>query len=385
MKKVLIITNLFPYKYSPFSEVFVQHQAEELAKRYKVHVIATRFKYRYSVELEILPSYKVTYVYLPFIRYFHLSLLILYRLLAVPVISRVVKEWKPDIIHVHDYRHVPELFLLNFCLKGFDVPRFLTLHNIRTHPVMVKSNGFRWFYGLCVRYAYKGYKHIFTVNDRIKAIIAKDAKVSSITNIGNAIGPIPKIESSAIEEFRTRLNPDCFKIIAVGNLKEEKGFGLLLEAVGRLIEQKHQIQVFIVGKGTERDRLLQQIERLGVGKYVVMTGDLNNAVVRNLYPLFDAFVLPSYSESFGIVYIEAMYAGLPVIGVKGQGIDGVVKNGENGLLVKPQDVDDLTSKIEYLIQNRDHAATMAEQGKELVSTEFQLTQLIDKIAREYEK
>jgi teichuronic acid biosynthesis glycosyltransferase TuaC len=168
-------------------------------------------------------------------------------------------------------------------------------------------------------------------------------------------------------------------------LKKEKGFDLLIEAVSILAKKNYAIQVFIVGKGEEKDRLIAEIDRLGLSDQVFLTGDLGNDIVRNLYPLFDAFILASYSESFGIVYIEAMFAGLPVIGVRGQGIDGIIQNGVNGLLVNPRDAGDLSDKIEYIITNIDLVKEMAEKGQLLVKQNFQLTQLINKIISTYEQ
>jgi teichuronic acid biosynthesis glycosyltransferase TuaC len=385
MKKLLLITDMFPHRYSPFSEVFVQQQAEELAKHYEVRVIATRFRYKYSVELDERATYQVTYVYMPVIEHFYPSLILIYWLLAIPVINRMINDWKPDLIHVHDYKHVPELLLLHDCLQQYKIPRYLTVHNIRTHPIMVKSKCFRWFYRLSVRRAYNGWAHIFTVNDKIRDILSRDANVTQITNIGNAIGPIPEIATNQLKAFKDKLSDDRFKIISVGNLKKEKGFDLLIEAVSILAKKNYAIQVFIVGKGEEKDRLIAEIDRLGLSDQVFLTGDLGNDIVRNLYPLFDAFILASYSESFGIVYIEAMFAGLPVIGVRGQGIDGIIQNGVNGLLVNPRDAGDLSDKIEYIITNIDLVKEMAEKGQLLVKQNFQLTQLINKIISTYEQ
>ena len=384
-KKLLIITDLFPDKFSPHSEVFVQQQVHELSKSYEVMVIATRFRHKRSIEFDAQDKYKVIYVYLPVIRYVFLSLFFSYRLFAMPVIEKTIKEWNPDLIHVHDFRNVPELLFLNSFLTKINILRYLTLHNIRTHPVMIRSILFKCFYRLWVRSSYSGWTHIFTVNDRIKNIISKDEGISNITNIGNAVGPVPEIESTALDSIRNQLPSQSFKIISVGNLITEKGHNYLIEAVRKLIRNGHDITVVIVGKGKEKDRLTSQINSQGLTKQVILTGDLRNEIVRNLYPLFDAFVLPSYSETFGIVYIEAMYAGLPVIGVQGQGIDGIIKHKVSGLLSKPKDVHDLVSNIEYLIRNKDLSDEMALKGEVLVKNEYQLTQLISKVKDVYAK
>lgn len=385
MKKLLIITDLFPDKYLPFSEVFVKQQADELAKHYEVRVIATRLKRRRSLGKVQFDHYSVTYIYIPYIRYVYFSLIFTYRLYAIPEICREITEWGPDLIHVHDFKHVPELLMLHYCLKRYRIHRYLTVHNIRTHPVMIKSTCFNWFYRYCLSRSYDGWDHIFTVNDRLKDTLSAPAKQTAITTIGNAIGSVPKIDPCQLDTYKATLDRKSFKIISVGNLKQEKGFDILIDAVSRLIARNHDIQLFIVGNGSERDRLLSQIKRMGLENRIILTGDLSNEIVRNLYALFDAFVLASYSETFGVVYIEAMYSGLPVIGIRGQGIDGVVIDGENGYLARPQDSDDLAAKIEYIINHRESARAAAEKGQTLVQSEYRIEQLIRKVIDVYEQ
>lgn len=385
MKKLLIITDLFPDKYIPNSEVFVQHQANELAKSLEVRVIATRLKHQLSIEEDNKNGYRVTYIYMPYIKHVFFSMICSYFIYAIPRINRVIREWKPDIIHVHDFKHVPELFQLNYYLKKYNIPRYLSVHNLRTHITMVKTLCLGWFYRMTFSGAYSGWTHIFTVNDNIKDIITRDAGVTNISKIGNAVGPVTQLPAEQIETYRKLLRVNSFKIISVGNLKLEKGFRLLIKAVGKLIQSKYDIQVCIIGKGEEKERLLSDINSLGLNSNFIFTGDICNTLVRNLYPLFDAFVLPSYSESFGIVYIEAMYAGLPTVGVKGQGIDGVIKHGINGFLVNPQDVTDLAEKIEYIINNREIVRDIALKGQKLIKEEYFLPQLIKRITKEYEK
>jgi teichuronic acid biosynthesis glycosyltransferase TuaC len=385
MRKLLVITDLFPDRFSPNSEVFVQQQVRELGKVYEVRVIATRFRQNLSFEQDIRENYQVTYIYLPLIKYLYLSRLVLYKIYAVPVIDRIIQEFNPELIHVHDCRHIPELFLLRACLSKYKIPKFLTVHNIRTHPVMLKSLIVKWLYGMFVRQSYNYWKHIFSVNDRITNILMQDAEIKAITTIGNAVGPVPEIDKSQLEPYRKILSETDYKIISVGNLKQEKGFDILINAVSKLTRAGYAIQVVIVGRGKEKDKLVALINSLGLSGKIILTGDLNNEILRNLYPLFDAFVLPSYSETFGIVYIEAMQAGLPVIGVKGQGIDGVVKQQINGLLAGPKDVTSLKETIQYLIDNQELASKMAHKGQKLIQDEFQLAQLIGKIINIYEQ
>lgn len=385
MKRVLIITSMFPNRYNPVSGIFVQHQVDELAKRYDVRVIATIFPYPAKIEHAVTPLYKVSYVFFPLFKDLFISSLYYYGRYAIPVIKSAITEWEPDIIHVHDYKHVPELFLLHNCLQKFKIPRYLTVHNIRNHPSMIKSSRVRWFYGLSFTKSYSDWTHIFTVNNRLKDFISKSIKTKGITSIGNAIGPVPQINMEFLEQYKRQLSETEFKILSVGNLIEEKGFDLLINAVSTLVKKNYQIQVFIIGSGPEENKLTELIDKLGLKGSIILTGRIENDIVRNLYPFFDAFVLPSYSETFGVVYIEAMDAGLPVIGVKGQGVDGIVQHGINGLLVNPQDVNDLTEKIEYLLTHKDLARAMAVKGQNLIKSEYQLSQLIDKIATQYEK
>jgi len=385
MKKLLIITDLFPDKYIPNSEVFVQHQVNEMAKSFEVRVIATRLKHKLSIEEDYKNGYRVTYLYMPYIKHVFFSLICSYHIYAIPRINRVIREWKPDIIHVHDFKHVPELFQLNYYLKKYNIPRYLSVHNLRTHITMVKTLCLSWFYRMTFHGAYSGWNHIFTVNDNIKEIISRDANVTKISNIGNAIGPVPELPEEQIGAYRNQLKVNSFKIISVGNLKLEKGFSLLIKAVDLLIQKKYDIQVCIIGKGEEQESLISDIKSMGLTGNFILTGDLSNAQVRNLYSLFDAFVLPSYSESFGVVYIEAMYAGLLTVGVKGQGIDGVIKHGINGFLVNPQDVTDLAENIEYIIKNKEIVKEIALKGQKLIRDEYLLLQLIERITKEYEE
>jgi glycosyltransferase involved in cell wall biosynthesis len=82
------------------------------------------------------------------------------------------------------------------------------------------------------------------------------------------------------------------------------------------------------------------------------------------------FSLPSWNEAFGMVYIEAMMHGKPVIACQGEGIQDVIENNINGLLVKPKDVESLVKAMEYLLENPHKAQEIGERSKKLVLEDY---------------
>ena len=80
----------------------------------------------------------------------------------------------------------------------------------------------------------------------------------------------------------------------------------------------------------------------------------------------DIFCLPSWQEGFGIVYIEAMSQGVPVIAVQGEGIEDVIVHEQNGLLVRPHDPEDVAKALESLFSNPAYASELGEAGRQAV-------------------
>jgi teichuronic acid biosynthesis glycosyltransferase TuaC len=385
MQKLLIITDMYPHKYNRVAGVFVYHQSVELSKKLQVRVISTTFPYKYEKNTSQEDNIKVTRVYFPVSWPYLINSVLCYKHYALKVIKTVYEEWQPDIIHVHDCRHIPELLVLRRWLNRNHTKQYLTLHNIRTHPERMSGNILAWIYNSALKFSLQGWTQILTVNEKLRQWVLPYTEEHRIAIIGNAIPPIDLLDNKQIKEIRDNLEPNSFKIISAGNLVKEKDFSLLIEVVNSLVNKGNKIQLMIIGEGLEHNHLQTLIISKNMGERILLTGSLDNEVVRNLYPCFDAFVLPSYSETFGIVYIEAMYAGIPVIGVKGQGIDGIIQDNENGLLMNPHDADDLAAKILTLINNKAMTQAMAQKGQKLIKEHYMLSNLITKIEQMYER
>jgi teichuronic acid biosynthesis glycosyltransferase TuaC len=110
--------------------------------------------------------------------------------------------------------------------------------------------------------------------------------------------------------------------------------------------------------------------RLDLMERVEFRGKIVHGEVIDLMKEADLFVLPSLREAFGVVYIEAMACGKPVIACRGEGIEDVIEDGVNGILVEPNDVDDLVKKIELLLSDRKRAEQIGQAGRKLVLEKY---------------
>ncbi len=153
-------------------------------------------------------------------------------------------------------------------------------------------------------------------------------------------------------------------ILAAGRLSREKGFDLLIRSWELLEERYPDWTLLIVGEGKERQRLEGQVKEAGL-KRLRFAGAVHS--LEDCYVKASFFVLSSRSEGFGMVLVEAMHFGLPVVCYScAPGPRKIVVHGENGFLVKPGDVADFAQKMERLILDKELRRRMGESAAESV-------------------
>jgi glycosyltransferase involved in cell wall biosynthesis len=146
---------------------------------------------------------------------------------------------------------------------------------------------------------------------------------------------------------------DKIKFLYVGDFSKNKNIQVSISALSRVHDDNKNIELILVGGGGDYDAAI----RILAAKYsnwiklIERTNKLEK--LKEIYEKADIFLMPSKYETFGLVYIEAMSQGLPIIFSEGQGVDGFFERGEVGFSVKSGDVDDLTKKINLIIDNYD--------------------------------
>jgi glycosyltransferase involved in cell wall biosynthesis len=168
------------------------------------------------------------------------------------------------------------------------------------------------------------------------------------------------------------------KLLFVGRLSAQKNIPLMLEALGHYVQKYgSDVSLSIVGEGELRSAVHSQIDRLALGNIATLRGALHGEALESAYEDADLLLLTSVNESFGLVLVEAMTKGLPIVSVDIPAVRNVVVNGVNGLLVEsaPQAVANaihmlLTDKTLYTEVSRNNLAKARDYDWSAVAAEL---------------
>lgn len=184
--------------------------------------------------------------------------------------------------------------------------------------------------------------------------------------IKNWISPIGYDYNKLRVEAHTDEVDNEINVTAVGRLSPEKGFDILVEAINILVEEGVNVKCDIIGNGPEKMKLASMINERSLNNCIQLLGPRTD--VRMILPKYDCLIVPSRTESFGIVVLEAYEAGIPVVASNIPGLTEIVKDGKSGLLFEPGNPKLLAQRIMMLINNPELADSFVRYGKELVKS-----------------
>jgi teichuronic acid biosynthesis glycosyltransferase TuaC len=160
-------------------------------------------------------------------------------------------------------------------------------------------------------------------------------------------------------------------MVTVGHLVARKRHADVLRALAVLSERHPTLRYVIVGDGPERPALEALATRLGVAERVEFCGQLDPAQALMRMRRCTLFAMPSTEEAFGVAYIEAMAAGLPAIGCRGEpGPEEIAQAGDGFVLVPPGDIERLSQRVDELLSDRDRLREAGRRARATVATHF---------------
>jgi colanic acid/amylovoran biosynthesis glycosyltransferase len=174
--------------------------------------------------------------------------------------------------------------------------------------------------------------------------------------------------------------PDIFEILCVGRLTPAKGQHILLDAVERLAQQGRRVRLRLVGSGPDNDALREHAAQLENSNVVVFEGGVNQDHIRKLYAAADAFCINSFAEGIPVVLAEAMAMEIPCVTTHITGIPELIRNGVDGLLVAPSDIDGLVDALARLMDDAELRERIGKNGRARVLELFDLRKSVEKLA-----
>jgi len=377
--KILVLSHMYPYPGNEMSGRFVHEQNRALKDRgCEVTVVSPkpwvpgafkRFskgpnKYDRLPKANILDGIPVYYPRKPTlpIKYFFSTAgkAMLYSIKGQ--IKKLHKEKSFEVIHAHVV--YPDGYAAAYLAKELGIPLVTTIHGQDFQQTIYESSTLKQK----VLFTLEKSTRIIAVSKKLEKIgkdLLKthgDRDPEKLVTIPNGFNPkVINLEDSQ----KTKKTPgegEEFILLSVGNLIKTKGNDLTLKALKAL--NNPDVKLRIMGAGPEKSPLMKEVEDLGLQNQVSFLGKGTHQQVMEEMANCDLFVLPSWKEGFGVVYIEAMAHGKPVIACKGEGIDGVVRHGENGFLVEPNSVEDLRQKLQEALNLKEHLSFLGQRAKE---------------------
>jgi len=170
-------------------------------------------------------------------------------------------------------------------------------------------------------------------------------------------------------------------IVCVSRLEYKNGTHDLIEAAKYL--KDFDFKIMICGDGSDRQKLEKMVEEFNLKDKVFLIGDILHADLPRYVACGDIFVRPSLAEGFGIVFLEAMAAGLAVIATAVGGIPDFLKDKENGLFCQPGNPKDIAGKIEILIKNGDLRNELIQNARQIISETYNWDKISNRLIDVY--
>lgn len=250
--------------------------------------------------------------------------------------KQLKENWRPDIIHAHVYSAGVPAVLLG---RKYKTPVIITEHS-SSFPRHTLSR----LNILKAKFAMNRATMILPVSDDLRKHIESYGICNKFKVIPNVVDTELFYPNLVISKSTTK------RMLLVALLSPVKGISYLLEALSKLKNKREDFVLDIVGDGPNREEYEELTRKMGLEGKVKFHGLKSKKEVAEFMRKCDFFILPSLTETFGVVYIEAMACGKPIIASDLPVLRELI-NKERGILVPPEDIDTLKKAIDYMLDH----------------------------------
>ncbi len=375
MKKILFLSHMFPLSKNSNFGIFVYNQVKELVKHnFDVIVVCPvpwfprnfpikNNNWSERLNLPFVTEYEGIKVYYP-------------RGLTIPkylvnfrgrsyyyslrkFFKNLFNDYQFDLIHCHSA--LPDADLARQLKKKFNIPLVCTLHG---HDLQVLASNSKLYKNRIIR-VLSHCDSIGLVSEKLKNLlnniagdVLNDDKVRVIYN-GIQV-------YNEYEDVSRKLPKNKIILITIAALIKQKGIITVLHVLAKLVKEFPDLHYIVIGDGWDRKLISQVISDLNLSAYVELLGALSHKLSMSYLKESDIMIMPSLNESFGIVYIESMYFKKITIGSINEGISEIIKDGENGFLVAPDDENMIYELLKKILLNFNDMQKVQHSGHHTV-------------------
>jgi glycosyltransferase involved in cell wall biosynthesis len=296
-------------------------------------------------------------------------------------IARIARMYSSDLIHTHGYRGN---FYGRLGAAFRNIPTIATIH-VSLYDYSQTGRLLRNFYLFIERLLSPFCRCYICISrsilgDMKKMRLHSGAKLTFIANGVDLERFFPKGggKSCRSENPEARNAPI---IGAVGRMVPEKGQTYLIDAVWRIKPQRPELLCLLAGDGPLLEQLERKAAELGLSEVCHFLGIQEN--ILQFYQMLDILVLPSLREPFGLVILEAMACGVPVIATDAGGPRDIIVDGYNGLLVPAKNPEKLAEAIERLLRDRELALKLRQNALETVRKQYDVRKTVRRVEKIY--
>jgi len=305
-----------------------------------------------------------------------------------------VLKFKPDIIHCHTEAGVG--LEGRTCAQVLKIPLITTFHTFIADPGYLKNfklensklvNKTVWKY--LINFHNKS-KLLTCPTELTRNEIRKNGYKKKIEIIQNGVElerfNKSRLNKKAIAKVKKKFDLTDFTIVNHGRVSIEKSIDVLLRSFKLVLKKFPKTKLLIVGNGPAFKDVKNYTKKLGISKNVIFTGEMSPEQLTNnaILPSCDLFVTASKTETQGLVLIEAMASGLPVIGVKQGGVVNIIDHEKNGYLAKPDNSEEIAGYIVKMIKNKRLREKFSKKCLEDAKA-YSITSVCDKLEGIYAK
>jgi rhamnosyl/mannosyltransferase len=301
------------------------------------------------------------------------------------LLERLLDEFRPDVLHLHLPN--PSVFWVLASARAKEIPWVLQWHSdvvAATWPMKMAYAAYRQ---LEKRLLNRAAAVVVSSQTYLEASepLARYRDKCHVVPLGIDTARYSQYEevTGPTEESSAQEEPRPLRILAVGRLTYYKGFRYLLEALACV----PGVRLQLVGQGDEEAMLRALADRLDLGDRVEFAGGLDDAGLVRAFQGCDCLCLPSIerTEAFGVVLLEAMYFGKPILSsrLEGSGMNWIVEDGVTGLKFEPMDVDSLVAALRQMAADADARLRMGAAGRAKFEANFSIEHSVDGLQAVY--